>query len=238
MWCETSSEQSESVFLQLHGEQMHVVHKLHEMWRWDKSSHPKKGKIPLRMTHAPSNTWINFHGDGQYATCTVKIALNGTTDYEGGRLCFCQCPDVKYPEANLIILEERPTGSVCRHLGDVLHVVTALTSGTLKSLFVVDQVATDDTKHVSSCARLIDVTVGPGAGGLHPLDLSTTTLPFLTPSLVLFPSVWNKLPRWAKKPVKSKMNSNHVTLRQSTEVGTVCETTRFWHVTLLKEVSK
>ena len=68
----------------------------------------------------------------------MQIALNGTTDYEGGRLCFFQCPDAKYPLGNLIILDERPAGSMCRHRRDVLHAVTALTSGTRKSLFVVD----------------------------------------------------------------------------------------------------
>jgi ubiquitin len=151
MWHETTSAQSKSdmervdmrmslpdeLFLQLLGEQTHVLHKLHEMWRWDYSSHPKKGKIALRMTRGPSNACINFHCDGPYATRTVHIALNGTTDYEGGRLCFFQCPDAKYP-GNLIILDERPAGSVCRHRRDVLHAVTALTSGTRQSLFVVD----------------------------------------------------------------------------------------------------
>ena len=67
----------------------------------------------------------------------MQIAVNGTTDYEGGRLCFFR-PDAKYPLGNLIILDERPAGSMCRHRKDVLYAVTALTSGTLKSLFVVD----------------------------------------------------------------------------------------------------
>ena len=91
------------------------------------------------MTRGPSNACINFHCDGINVTCAVQIALNDTTDYDGDRLCFLQCPDVKYPEGNLIILDERPAGSVCRHRKDVLHDVTALTAGTRKSLFVVDK---------------------------------------------------------------------------------------------------
>jgi serine/threonine protein kinase/ubiquitin len=168
MWRETSSEQSESdkervdmrmsmsdkLFLQLFGGILasstakDALHRLHEMWRWENSSPPlsgKEGKIAMRMTRGPSNACINFHCDGQahdsknFATRTVQIALNDTTDYEGGRLCFFQCPDAQYPEGNLIILDERPAGSVCRHRRDVLHAVTALTSGTRKSLFVVDK---------------------------------------------------------------------------------------------------
>jgi hypothetical protein len=117
-----------------------VLNKIHELWHWPECpQHPGgKSKIALRITKGPSNACINFHCDGSYASNTVQIALNGTTDYEGGRLCFFQCPDAKYPEGNLIILDERPAGSVCRHRRDVLHAVTALTSGTRKSLFVVD----------------------------------------------------------------------------------------------------
>jgi hypothetical protein len=115
-----------------------VLNQIYELWRWMAfdESFTRKSKIALRMTRGPSNACINFHCDGSYVSRTVQIALNGTTDYEGGRLCFFQCPDAKYPLGNLIILDERPPGSICRHRKDVLHALTALTSGTRKSLVV------------------------------------------------------------------------------------------------------
>lgn len=88
-------------------------------------------KIAMRMTRGPSKACINFHCDGGYATGTVQIALNDQTEYKGGRLCF-------FVNGVLHVLE-RPVGSVCQHPRGVLHAVTALTEGTRKSLFVVDQ---------------------------------------------------------------------------------------------------
>mmetsp|Transcript_10956 Transcript_10956/g.18258 ORF Transcript_10956/g.18258 Transcript_10956/m.18258 type:complete len:95 (+) Transcript_10956:158-442(+) len=44
-------------------------------------------KFALRMTQA-SNTCINFHCDGPYASSTSQILLNSTSEYKGGKLCF------------------------------------------------------------------------------------------------------------------------------------------------------
>ena len=87
-------------------------------------------RIALRMTKGPSNACINFHCDGNYATGTVQVALNGPEDYKGGRLCF-------YVNGCLHILQ-RPAGSVTQHPRSVLHGVSTLLEGTRKSLFVVD----------------------------------------------------------------------------------------------------
>mmetsp|Transcript_32826 Transcript_32826/g.71604 ORF Transcript_32826/g.71604 Transcript_32826/m.71604 type:complete len:288 (-) Transcript_32826:276-1139(-) len=88
-------------------------------------------KIALRMTRSPSRGCIPFHCDGAYATGTVQVALNDASEYEGGQLCF-------FVNGALTVLD-RPAGSVCQHPPRVLHAVTALTGGTRKSLFVVDE---------------------------------------------------------------------------------------------------
>ena len=98
-------------------------------------------KIALRMTRGPTNACINFHCDGTYASATVQVALNDVSEYEGGRLCFFQTGrenrNKRFLPDALVVLD-RPAGSVCRHAPKVLHAVTSLTSGTRKSLFVVD----------------------------------------------------------------------------------------------------
>jgi hypothetical protein len=90
-----------------------------------------ESKIVLRMTRGPSNSCINFHCDGGYATGTVQVALNDPTEFSGGRLIFFV--------NNRLIVPDRIAGSVCQHPRAVLHAVTALGEGTRKSLFVVDQ---------------------------------------------------------------------------------------------------
>jgi len=110
-----------------------VLHALKESFR-EIPGTPKDeraSKIALRMTRGPSNACINFHCDGGYATGTVQIALNDDAEYSGGRLCF-------FVNDRLEVLD-RPAGSVCQHPRKVLHAVTALTEGTRKSLFVLDQ---------------------------------------------------------------------------------------------------
>ncbi|CAE7438105.1 TU20 [Symbiodinium natans] len=89
-----------------------------------------RSKVVLRMTRGPSNSCINFHCDGGYATGTVQVALSEPWEYKGGRLCF-------FVMDGLHVLE-RPAGSTCQHPRTVLHGVTALQEGTRKSLFVVD----------------------------------------------------------------------------------------------------
>ncbi|GAX26752.1 hypothetical protein FisN_2Hh298 [Fistulifera solaris] len=88
-------------------------------------------KVALRMTKGPTNACINFHCDGGYATRTSQIALNDPSEYVGGRLVF-------FVNDVLHVLE-RPAGSLVQHPRQVLHGVTCLTSGTRKSLFVVDR---------------------------------------------------------------------------------------------------
>lgn len=99
-----------------------------EHWRIPGSRNSDSTKIILRMTRGPSNACIGFHRDGAYATGTVQVALN--SDFEGGQLCF-------FVHDQLIILR-RPPGSVCSHEPSTLHAVTALTRGSRKSLFVLD----------------------------------------------------------------------------------------------------
>jgi ubiquitin len=89
-------------------------------------------KIALRMTRAPTGACINFHCDGGYASGTLQLAINGTAEYEGGRLVY-------FVNGKLHVLDDRPAGSIVRHPTRVLHAVTAMIAGTRKSLFVVDQ---------------------------------------------------------------------------------------------------
>ena len=86
----------------------------------------------LRMTQGPSKACINFHCDAEsYATGTAQIALNDPSKYKGGRLCF-------FVNNHLHVLE-RPVGSTCLHQPKVLHGVSAITEGSVKSLFLVDR---------------------------------------------------------------------------------------------------
>ena len=88
-------------------------------------------KIALRITRGPTKACINFHCDGGYATVTVQLALNDSSEYTGGRLCFFVNDNIK--------MLDRPAGSLTQHPAKVLHAETSLTEGTRKSLFVVDQ---------------------------------------------------------------------------------------------------
>jgi hypothetical protein len=90
-----------------------------------------ESKVALRMTRGPTNACIDFHCDGGYATSTSQIALNDPSEYVGGRLV--------YFVNDILHVLERPVGSVVQHPPQVLHGVTCLTSGTRKSLFVVDK---------------------------------------------------------------------------------------------------
>ena len=95
-----------------------------------------KPKIVLRVTTAPTNSYIEFHTDdnpdtmGAVASATLQLALNGTEDFVGGRLVF-------FVKGKLHVLE-RPAGSLVSHPPSVLHAVTALKEGTRYSLFIVD----------------------------------------------------------------------------------------------------
>lgn len=88
-------------------------------------------KVALRMTRGPTNSCIDFHRDGSYATSTSQIPLNSPTEYEGGQLCFFV--------NNQLHFIPRPVGSLIQHPPEVLHGVTSVTEGTRKSLFIVDQ---------------------------------------------------------------------------------------------------
>jgi hypothetical protein len=110
------------------------------------SLHPGLPKIVLRMTRGPTNACINFHRDGGYANSTSQIVLND--GYQGGRLCFSIREELKVllsrPSGSLTthdrkVLLSRPSGSLTTHDRSLLHVVTSLTYGTCKSLFVVDR---------------------------------------------------------------------------------------------------
>ena len=88
-------------------------------------------KIALRMTCGPTNSCIDFHCDGGYATSTSQIPLNSPSEYKGGKLCFFVNDQVhEIP---------RVPGSVVQHPPNVLHGVTSVTEGVRKSLFIVDR---------------------------------------------------------------------------------------------------
>lgn len=87
-------------------------------------------KLALRMTKGPTNSCIDFHCDGGYATSTSQIPLNPTSDYDGGSLCF-------FVNDHLYMVPRVP-GSLVQHPRKILHGVTSVTRGTRKSLFIVD----------------------------------------------------------------------------------------------------
>jgi len=87
-------------------------------------------KIALRMTKGPTNSCINFHCDGSYATSTSQIPLNAASEYDGGTICF-------FMKDHLHMVPRVP-GSLVQHPPEILHGVTSVTRGTRKSLFIVD----------------------------------------------------------------------------------------------------
>jgi len=89
-------------------------------------------KFVLRQTQGPLDGCIAFHPDGNYASHTLQITINGDDEYQGGRLCFYS------PDAGLHI-PPRPSGTVTVHPRHQLHGVTRLISGKRYSLFVVDR---------------------------------------------------------------------------------------------------
>ena len=98
-------------------------------------SHKIESKIVLRLR------WFLHHG-----TATLQWALTEPTEYSGGQLCF-------FVNDKLHILD-RPVGSLVCHPYAVLHGVTALTSDTRKSLFVVDQSNRRGEKAVIEVSRM------------------------------------------------------------------------------------
>merc|ERR1719413_149549 len=84
------------------------------------------------MTCGPTNSCIDFHCDGGYATSTSQIPLNSETEYKGGKLCF-------FVNDRLHFISREP-GSLVQHPPKVLHGVTSVTEGARKSLFIVDDV--------------------------------------------------------------------------------------------------
>mmetsp|Transcript_33126 Transcript_33126/g.69726 ORF Transcript_33126/g.69726 Transcript_33126/m.69726 type:complete len:172 (-) Transcript_33126:28-543(-) len=87
-------------------------------------------KIGLRMTRGPTNSCIDFHYDGVYASSTSQIPLNSPSEYKGGTLCFFV--------NDLLHKVPRTPGSLVQHPPHVLHGVTSVTDGVRKSLFIVD----------------------------------------------------------------------------------------------------
>ena len=87
-------------------------------------------KVALRMTKGPTNSCINFHCDGGYASLTCQIPLNATSEYDGGSLCF-------FVNDHLHLVPRIP-GSLVQHKRAILDGVTSVTRGTRKSLFIVD----------------------------------------------------------------------------------------------------
>ena len=83
------------------------------------------------MTCGPTNSCINFHCDGGYASSTSQIPLNPASEYDGG--------EIVYFMNNQLHHVPRISGSLVQHPPTILHGVTSVTRGTRKSLFVVDE---------------------------------------------------------------------------------------------------
>lgn len=110
-----------------------VARRFASLFRAVPCSHRREGtkhKVALRMTRGPTNSCIDFHCDGGYATSTTQIPLNPISEYEGGKLYFFVNDRLQGVP--------RPPGSVVSHPPKVLHGVASVTLGTRKSLFIVD----------------------------------------------------------------------------------------------------
>lgn len=82
------------------------------------------------MTRA-TNSCIDFHCDGIYATSTSQIPLNPQSEYKGGNLFF-------FVNDQLHKICREP-GSLVQHPPKVLHGVSRVIEGTRKSLFILDE---------------------------------------------------------------------------------------------------
>lgn len=80
--------------------------------------------IRLRRCQA-SGHCINFHLD--HSLRTMQVALNGDSEYTGGKLVFANGAGLHRPR--------RPAGSATIHAADILHGVTELVDGTRYGLF-------------------------------------------------------------------------------------------------------
>jgi len=87
--------------------------------------------VALRATRGPTNSCIDFHCDGIYASSTSQMPLNSPTEYKGGQICFFVNDQLHFVP--------RPIGSLVQHPRNVLHGVTQVTEGMRKSLFIVDR---------------------------------------------------------------------------------------------------
>ena len=106
--------------------------KFKELFRQVPGAHTLRGhKIALRMTKGPTNSCINFHCDGGYASSTSQMPLNAVSEYDGGTICF-------FMKDHLHMVPRVP-GSLVQHPPNVLHGVTSVTRGIRKSLFIVDE---------------------------------------------------------------------------------------------------
>ena len=83
------------------------------------------------MTKGPTNSCIESHCDGDYATSTSQIPLNSMSEYDGGIICF-------FVKDELYMVFRVPR-SLVQHPPNVLHGVTSVTRGIRKSLFIVDK---------------------------------------------------------------------------------------------------
>merc|ERR1712038_724863 len=77
---------SDDAFTHLIGDQnRQFTGKVHGLFKNFKSTLDRNGsrlsKIALRMTVGPTNACIDFHCDGNYATRTVQIAINDSSEY-------------------------------------------------------------------------------------------------------------------------------------------------------------
>mmetsp|Transcript_6484 Transcript_6484/g.9224 ORF Transcript_6484/g.9224 Transcript_6484/m.9224 type:complete len:345 (+) Transcript_6484:106-1140(+) len=102
---------------------------------FEQVSHLTRGrggyKVALRETRGPTNSCIDFHCDGIYASSTSQMPLNSPTEYKGGQICFFVNDQLHFVP--------RPIGSLVQHPRNVLHGVTQVTEGMRKSLFIVDR---------------------------------------------------------------------------------------------------
>ena len=85
--------------------------------------------IKLRRVEERDGSFVEFHTDS-HSQRTMQVALNGDTEYRGGKLVFATGAGFLVPT--------RPAGTATIHTDRIAHGVTALTSRVWHGLFLCD----------------------------------------------------------------------------------------------------
>lgn len=124
---------------------LYALHPDERHWHSNDINAPK---VVLRLTRGPTPGYIKWHvdaGDGyhRHKLCTTQVALNPSTEYEGGRLLFFR-PERPLPSLRIaepVVIERPEAGHMTHHRPRAMHAVQRLLSGSRYALFILDNYA-------------------------------------------------------------------------------------------------